>query len=100
MQLLVYAVVLALVLLNLLISGVISIDYWNVSIRLGKGLEYTILVLVDGYKNNSIKSMYCCQSVREYVLERFGIMYTIYDNTYDMNNNDFIYKQQSDGGLG
>lgn len=44
--------------------------------------------------------MYCCQSVREDMLERFGIMYTIYDNTYDMNNNDFIYKQQSDGGQG
>ena len=79
-------------------SGVISINYWNVSSRLWKGLEYTILVLVDGYKNNSIKSMYCCQSVRENMLERFGIIYTIYDNTYDINYNDFIYKQQSDGG--
>lgn len=30
------------------------------------------------------------------MLERFGIMYTIYDNTYDMNNNDLIYTQQSE----
>lgn len=35
-------------------SGVISINYWNVSIRLWKGLEYTILVLVDGYNNNNL----------------------------------------------
>ena len=27
------------------------------------------------------------------MLEQFGIMYTIYDNTYDMNNNDLIYTQ-------
>ena len=35
-------------------SGVISINYWNVSCRLWKGLEYTILVLVDGYNNNNL----------------------------------------------
>ena len=60
LQILVYTVVSAVVgicgsigywyYLILLMSGVISINYWNGSIRLGKGLEYTILVLVDGYK--------------------------------------------------
>ena len=58
--------------LILIVSGINDIRYYNVRIRFEKGLDDIILVLVDGYKNNSIKSMYCCQSVREYVLERLA----------------------------